>query len=736
MACSFSDSRRLFQDLASSRDTAGFQFSEKLGGYVVSRYDDIVSVLDRPELFSSRPTVPEFPPMVRDLFVNKVPEKGTLLAHDNPDHDRLRRSVASFFVPRRLERFEPMLRAAAHDMIDRFVDQGSVEIKSQFALPVPLRCIVVVAGLDPARWEWIGLCLSLFGGITKSEEDISIQQRVQNVLDLHSYIATVIEERRTDRKDDLISHIWNERDAGVVEMTDFEHLSMIPGLLLAGHETTTNVLSMGLAHLLHHNLWEKVSESDETRSAAIEELLRYESAITGMWRVVTKETRFEETVFQAGDKLFVAYNSGSRDSSKFENPDIIDVDRRAKTQHLGFGRGVHACLGAPFARLLLKIELSVLSERLPNLRLETPYGDIKYNEGPEGRGPEQVRVSWDPPVQQGMSRRAHINSSKATVGRPQDLDMVVSDAGEVAFGVMQITLRSVDGSDVPRWTPGAHLDVKAGTFGFRQYSICSDPDDRYSLKIAVLKENSTGASHFIHTSVRKSSKMTIRGPRNNFVFEPGSCRTVFIAGGIGITPIKPMAAEARSKGLDYTLIYLGRRRDALAFVGELTEEHTDRCILWVTDENDGKRFHLSDYVRSLDRNGLRVYCCGPESLLADVEANLEDAPLGVLRLERFAIPSSSSTLSENTAFDVILGRSGKVLRVPEDKSILDVINEAGAGVMSTCGKGLCGTCEVRVLSGLPDHRDAVLTPAEKAEGSTVMTCVSRCRGSKLVLDLW
>lgn len=673
--------------------------------------------------------------MVQDLFANKVPEKGTLLAHDNPDHDRLRKSVASFFMPRRLERFEPMLRAAAHDMVDKFVDQGSVEIKSQFALPVPLRCIVVVAGLDPAKWEWIGLCLSLFGGITKSEEKVSIQQRVQNVLDLHSYIAKIIEDRRTNRKDDLISHIWNERDAGVVNMTDFEHLSMIPGLLLAGHETTTNVLSMGLAHLLHYNLWEKISESDRTRSAAIEELLRYESAITGMWRVVTKETRFEETVFQPGDKLFVAYNSGSRDGAKFNNPDLIDVDRRPKTQHLGFGRGVHACLGAPFARLLLRTELSVLHERLPSLRLETLYETIKYSEFPEGRGPEMIRVSWDPPSQQDRSRGASINSSKRTAGKPQDLNMVVSDAFEVASDVMQITLRSVDGSKVPLWTPGAHIDVKADTFGFRQYSICSDADDRHVLKIAVLKENNTGASHFIHANARRESKIAIRGPRNNFAFVPGSSRTIFIAGGIGITPIKPMVVNAKARGVNYTLIYLGRRRNALAYVGELSREHGNRCMTWVTDEHGGKRFDVSGYIRSLDTSGLRIYCCGPEALLADVESSLEDAPLGVLRLERFIIPSASST-TENTAFDVVLGRSGKVLRVPVDKSILDVVNEAGAGVMSTCNEGLCGTCEVRVLSGLPEHRDAVLTPAERAEGSTIMTCVSRCRGTKLVLDLW
>ncbi|KAE9579471.1 Carnitine monooxygenase reductase subunit [Colletotrichum fructicola] len=734
MACPFSDSRRLFVDLASSRDSEGFQFSEKLGGYVVSRYDDIVSVLDRPELFSSRPTVPEFPPMVRDLFANKVPDKGTLLAHDNPDHDRLRKSVASFFVPRRLERFEPMLRAAAHDQIDKFVGSGSVEIKSQFALPVPLRCIVVVAGLDPARWEWIGRCLALFGGITKSEEELSIQQRVQDVLDLHTYIAGVIEDRRNDRRDDLISHIWNERDAGIVELTDFEHLSMIPGLLLAGHETTTNVLSMGMAHLLHHGLWERVSESDATRSAAIEELLRYESAITGMPRLVTTETKFGAMTLQPGDKLFVAYNSGSRDSTKFENPDEIDIDRHSKTQHLGFGRGVHACLGAPFARLLLRTELKVLRERLPQLKLETPYEEIKYSEVHEGRGPEAVRISWDPPTHHDIGSRVQSNSATKMAARPHDQKMTVSEICQVATDVMQITLRPIAGSVTPRWAPGAHIDVKAGPFGFRQYSICSSPDDRDSLAFAVLKTNDTGASHFIHDSVKHNLELTVRGPRNNFSFEPGSRRTVFVAGGIGITPIKPMAAEAKARGEDYTIIYLGRKRDSMAFLAGITEEHANRCLTWVNDEHQGHRFDVSSCIRSLDTEGLRVYCCGPEALLEDVEKSLKDASSGVLRLERFAMSSDSGT--ENTAFDVVLGRSGKVLRVPEDKSILDVINDAGAGVMSTCNKGLCGTCEVRVLDGLPEHRDAVLTPAERAEGTTIMTCVSRCRGSKLVLDLW
>lgn len=287
----------------------------------------------------------------------------------------------------------------------------------------------------------------------------------------------------------------------------------------------------------------------------------------------TNETTFEETVFRPGYKLFAAYNSGSRDGTKFSNPDVVDGGRRPKTQHLGFGRGVHACLGAPFARLLLKTELSVPKERLPNPRLDTPYETVMYSEGPEGRGPEEIRISWDSPSQQDTSRGVSINASKAMAGKPQDLGMVVSDAVEVAFDVMQITLRYVDSFEVSLWTPGAHIDIKAGTFGFQQYSICWDPDDCHVLKIAVLMENNTGASHFIHATVRQESKMTIRGPRNNFAFVPGSRRTILIAGGIGIRPIKPVAAQAKVIGVDYTLIYLDRRRDA--FVSPLLESRPE-----------------------------------------------------------------------------------------------------------------------------------------------------------------
>lgn len=738
MTCPFSKPRNLFNDLAAARATPEIEYSDKLGGYVVSRYDEIVSVLDNPGVFSSRPTVPDFPPPVKQIFANKVPEKGTLLAHDNPDHDRLRKSVASFFVPRRLERFEPLLRATAHDLIDGFVKRGSVDLKANFALPLPLRTIVIIGGLDPDRWQWIGRCLSLFGGITQTNQELSIEQRVQDVLDLHEYVASVIQERKTDRRDDLISHIWNERDAGLVEMTDFEHLSMIPGLLLAGHETTTNVLSMGLSHLLHYGLWNAATESEDKRKAAIEELLRYESAITGMHRIVKEETQIGNRTVVPGEKLFVAYNSGSRDSSKFDIPDKLDLGRQHKHQHLGFGRGIHACLGAPFARLLLRTELSVLRQRLPNLRLKTPYEDIEYCDVHSGRGPKVVEVAWDVPP----SDEKHVNSEHANgnsvlslSAKMGEIEMVISEVVKVADKILQFTLRFQDGGNVPDWTPGSHIDVQAGTHGFRQYSLCSKTLDRRQLQVAILQEENAGASSWLHTKATKDSQIYIRGPRNHFSLEFGSRKTIFIAGGIGITPIIPMAEAARNSGVEYSILYLGRSRSNLAFVDELIAEHGDHFKLWVSQEHSGTRFDLDSFLGMEDFKNLRVYCCGPEGLLTGVEKALADAPPGVLRVERFAARRTENT-TPNTSFEVILARSNKVVTVPEDKSVLEVINEAGAGVLSTCNTGVCGTCEVKVLNGLVDHRDVVLTHSEKAEGKTMMPCVSRCLGKKLTLDLW
>ncbi|KAK5062635.1 hypothetical protein LTR84_004708 [Exophiala bonariae] len=730
----FDDPVALFHDLEVLRSRENFPHSPRFDARVISRYDDIVTILDRPDIFSSGPTVPHPPSFIADKISSKCPMRGTLLGLDNPIHDRLRRSVSSFFVPRRLKRFEPVIETLAHQVVDTFVESSEINIKSAFALPLPLQIISLIVGLDPKQWQWVGRSLALFGGHAEYSSG-TLDEKVAGIIELHEHIADLIQLRKADRRDDLISHIWNERDSGVVEMTDFEHLSMIPGLLLAGHETTTNLLTMGLSHLLHRNLWHQANKDDRTRAATIEELVRYESAITGMKREVLREFKLRETTMYPGDNVFLAYNSGSRDPQIFQDADELILTRKFTTQHLGFGRGIHACLGAPLARLLLRVEMRVLYERLPNLCLVTPYGKRKYDPVHEGCGIAALTVSWQP--SKPVTRK--LRNDTASLERAQasrkiiQQEVVVESIIEIADKVLEITFVGQNGARMPTWAPGAHIDVPVGTFGHRQYSLCGSPADEGRYTVAVLREGaeSTGGSQFIHDTFARQKAMMIRGPRNHFELRPAT-KYIFIAGGIGITAIKPMIETVKTQGHSYRAVYLGSSRSKMAYVKELS---MDPCVkIWPKDEAD-HRFNLSS-LSCKDTKDLLIYCCGPARLLAAVEELFRDYPTGILNIERFENTSHNLDASLNRPFDVLLQRSDRQIHVPADRTLLEVLNEEGVGVMSTCSKGTCGTCEVSVLEGVPEHRDTVLTAVERLDGKTMMPCVSRCIGSKLTLDLW
>lgn len=307
-----------------------------------------------------------------------------------------------------------------------------------------------------------------------------------------------------------------------------------------------------------------------------------------------------------------------------------------------------------------------------------------------------------------------------------EAELVVGHRESAADGVLALTLRHPLGEELPAWEPGGHIDVVLGPGLERQYSLCGDPADRTEWRIAVLREpDGRGGSAHVHEQLRQGDKVRVRGPRNHFALEPAP-RYRFIAGGIGITPILPMLAEAESRGAQWTLLYGGRTRNSIAFTEELGR-YGDRVTVAPQDETG-----LLDLASVLDDvpEGTLVYCCGPGPLLDAVEAR---CPAGVLRLERFT-PKEQET-GENTEFEVELAQSGRTVTVPADVSVLDAVRGAGVEVLFSCTEGTCGTCETDVLEGAPDHRDSVLTDAEREAGETMMICVSRCRGKRLVLDL-
>src|SRR3954470_8584910 len=200
--CPFSDCRALHADLALVRAEPGPVWSEALQRWVVARYDDVVEALHAPDVFSSHPTVPQFPSPWRERFAGRVPDRGTLIGLDTPDHDRLRSAVNTFFVPRTLARFEPWIREQAHRMVDTFVADGQADLKTAFALPLPLQVISHIVGLDADRWDWIGAALGFFLGPRDIYHPGTPEEKAELLLDLHDYIREVMEERRADRRDD------------------------------------------------------------------------------------------------------------------------------------------------------------------------------------------------------------------------------------------------------------------------------------------------------------------------------------------------------------------------------------------------------------------------------------------------------------------------------------------------------------------------------------------------------
>ncbi|MBW0101217.1 oxidoreductase [Pseudonocardia sp. KRD-291] len=265
----------------------------------------------------------------------------------------------------------------------------------------------------------------------------------------------------------------------------------------------------------------------------------------------------------------------------------------------------------------------------------------------------------------------------------------------------------------------------------RQYSLCGDPDEPGTWRIGVLLEaDGRGGSRFVHDKLHVGAEVVARGPRNHFELEPAP-RYVFVAGGIGITPVIPMIGRAERAGAGWTLLYGGRTTTSMAFREELLLLGGDRVTVAPQDTHG-----LLDLpsVLAEPREDTLVYACGPEPLLDAVTELTRSWPPGSLRLERFT-PKSLDEPADEQSFEVELARSGMTLVVPAGRSILDVATDAGVDAPSSCGEGTCGTCETVVVSGVVDHRDSLLTPAEQEAGETMMICVSRAAGPGLRIDL-
>ncbi|WP_067689502.1 PDR/VanB family oxidoreductase [Nocardia jejuensis] len=306
-----------------------------------------------------------------------------------------------------------------------------------------------------------------------------------------------------------------------------------------------------------------------------------------------------------------------------------------------------------------------------------------------------------------------------------ELTVLVTDRHDEAEGVFSLDLSAVGDAGLPQWSPGAHIDVSVGAAGVRQYSLCGDPaSDHWRIAILHDPAGRGGSDHLFRTAL-PGTRLQVSLPRNNFELRDSE-EYVFVAGGIGITPILPMLVAAERAGRTWTLYYGARTRAHLAFAADLRRYSRVRLV----PQDEAGLLPLAEIFG--EHSGATVYCCGPEPMLAAVET--EGARAGSeVRTERFTARIVDTAADRE--FEVRLAIDGRSLPIPAGRSIVDVLESAGITLITSCREGTCGSCETAVLEGVVEHRDSVLTAQERESGRTMLPCVSRARSEVLVLDL-
>nr|WP_316641737.1 cytochrome P450/oxidoreductase [uncultured Roseateles sp.] len=720
-------------------------FSPQLGYWVVTRYDSIKAIFRDNLTFSPSialekitPTGPEANAVLASYgyAMNR-----TLVNEDEPAHMPRRRVLMEPFTPEALKAHEPMVRELTRQYVDRFINDGRADLVDQLLWEVPLTVALHFLGvpeedMDALRRYSIAHTVNTWGR-PKPEEQVAVAHAVGNFWQLAGQILAKM--RQDPSGPGWMKYGIRQQVLHPEVVTDSYLHSMMMAGIVAAHETTANATANAMKLLLQHpRAWADICEDPSLIPNAVEECLRHNGSVAAWRRLATTDVVIDGIAIPAGSKLLIVTSSANHDERHFADADLFDIRRDNASEHLTFGYGAHQCMGKNLARMEMQIFLEEFTRRLPHMRLAQQA--FSYVPNTSFRGPEHLWVEWDAALNPERRRPEVLSTlqpvrigepSKHAITRP----VVVESVTAVAEGIVRLRLVAPDGEALPRWAPGAHIDVECGSAELsRQYSLCGDPADECALEIAVLREDEgRGGSAWVHGQVKPGDRLKIRGPRNHFRLDESAQKLILIAGGIGITPVSAMARRAQVLGIEYRLHYCGRSRAGMAMLDELTALHGERLRLHVSSE--GSRLDVPALLATPEA-GTQIYACGPVPLLDALAQACAAWPEDALRVEHFVSTVGTLDPAREQAFEVELKDSGFTIPVRADQTLLAALRAANVDIQSDCEEGLCGSCEVRVISGRVDHRDVVLTRAEREANRQMMSCCSRaCGGQKLVLEL-
>lgn len=375
-------------------------FDERIGYWVVTRYDDVKAVFDNWETFSSENA--QAPVRERGAEAKRIMAEGGFTAYSGlsaripPDHTRIRKIVSRAFTPRRYKALEPEIRAHAQRLLDAMLahQDSSGDFVRDLAYDLPTVTILALIGADTAKVEtfkrWSDSRAAMTWGDLSDEEQIP---HAHNLVEYWQECLRLVAEAHTTEKDSLVGDLVRAQSEGA-EISDHEIASVCYSLLFAGHETTTTLISNTLRVLLaHRDQWRTVVDEPKRIPAAVEEVLRFSPSIVAWRRKALRDTEVGGVSIAEGDQLLLVMGSANRDDAHFSNPEEFDISRTNAREHLAFGYGIHYCVGNMLAKLQAKIVVEETAAKVPQLRLVDPES-IHFGDNLSFRAPVAVPVTW------------------------------------------------------------------------------------------------------------------------------------------------------------------------------------------------------------------------------------------------------------------------------------------------------------------------------------------------------
>ena len=500
------------------RDEAPVFHNEKWNWWALSRFEDVRAAATDPQTFLS------YEGIDIDDTAKDQSGPGFLPDIDNPRHDQIRRMIQPQLLPNRIAEREDAVRAVVRRLIDAWRHRGTVDLAQELAWPMPNEVFFDLLGLPAARQEGRAQLERWVHELKDRKPDDARLTPVAKAATtgIQSYFVDLLHERRARPRADLVTHLvtaeidgvpFAEEDFGLA----FEVLGLMMVLFLGGVESTAG-LTGTLFKLLAENPDQRtlLRENPALIPDAVEEAIRLATPLQLVGRTAARDVTLHGVTIPAGGRVVLVYGAANRDERRFADPDRFDVIR-GRFRHLGFGEGMHGCLGAPLARLEAKIALEEALPVLGHYTIAAP--PERYRTTPNMYVWEHLHLSFpvasaDREHRPQLDTVQHHSTSVTVVTREFEADVRVESKLQAADGVVSLTLRPIADSPLPGWSPGAHVDLILDGVPTRQYSLCGDPADHHVWRLGILRDAAGGGgSRFVHDQLRADDTVRVRGPR-------------------------------------------------------------------------------------------------------------------------------------------------------------------------------------------------------------------------------